>query len=272
MTINRKRAAIVLASAVLLSGCQFLGNLNLGHRGGDARTTQAMANFYTDKGRTLLRSGRPGEAIEAFNLALATGEAPAPAYNGLGVAYSRIGRPDLSYRFFKKATMSDPASAVYANNLDRLVKSPQFTLDMTPDFQAPRAPTPAAATRQASNVAAPVPGRLHSTGPHQVSIVTLPPADGIAPAASTRRAQRQGCAPSRPSARDCSGAASVQVVTRRKPAVAAPKAAAQGADVAGNDATPKAAPVPKRKTIDMRTMPSGAAPAGDSGKPAQTRT
>ena len=86
MTINRKRMAIVLTSAVLLSGCQFLGKLNLGHRGDQARTTQAMANFYTDKGRDLLRSGRPGEAIEAFNLALATGEAPAAAYNGLGVA------------------------------------------------------------------------------------------------------------------------------------------------------------------------------------------
>ena len=271
MTINRKRMAIVLTSAVLLSGCQFLGNLNLGHRGGQARTTQAMADFYTDKGRELLRSGRPGEAIEAFNLALATGEAPAPAYNGLGVAYSRIGRPDLSYRFFKKATMSDPASAVYANNLDRLVKSPQFTLDMSPDFQAPRAPEPAVATRQASK-ATPVPGRLHSTGPHQVSIVTLPPTDSTAPAASTRRAQRQGCGPSRASARVCGGPASVQVVTRRKPPVAAPKAVAVGADVAGNDAAPKAAPTPKRKTIDMRAMPSGAVPANDPGKPAQTRT
>ena len=261
MTINHKRMAVVLASAVLLSGCQFLGNLNLGHRGGQARTTQAMANFYTDKGRELLRSGRPGEAIEAFNLALATGEAPAPAYNGLGVAYSRIGRPDLSYRFFKKATMSDPASTVYANNLDRLVKSPQFSLDMSPDFQRPRAPEPAVATRHAGNSAAPVPGRLHSTGPHQVSIVTLPPADGAAPAASTRRAQRQSHGP-----------ASVQVVTRRKPVVAAPKVAAQGGDVAGNDAVPKVAPAPKRKVIDMRAMPSPAAPASDPGTPAQTRT
>lgn len=260
MTINHKRMAVVLASAVLLSGCQFLGNLNLGHRGGQARTTQAMANFYTDKGRELLRSGRPGEAIEAFNLALATGEAPAPAYNGLGVAYSRIGRPDLSYRFFKKATMSDPASAVYANNLDRLVKSPQFTLDMSPDFQAPPVPEPAVATRQASKTT-PVPGRLHSTGPHQVSIVTLPPTDSAAPAASTRRAQRQGYGP-----------APVQVVTRRKPAAAAPKAVAAGADVAGNDAVPKPAAAPKRKTIDMRAMPSPAAPANDTGKPAQTRT
>lgn len=272
MTINRKGMAIVLASAVLLSGCQFLGKLNLGHRGGQARTTQVMANFYTDRGRELLRSGRPGEAIEAFNLGLATGEAPAPAYNGLGVAYSRIGRLDLSYRFFKKATMSDPASTVYANNLDRLVKSPQFTLDMSPDFQAPRAPQPAAATRQAGNAAAPVPGRLHSSGPRQVSIVTLPSADSAAPAASTRRAQRQGCGPSRASARACNGPTVVQVVTRRKPAMATPKAAAQGGDVAGNDAAPKAAPTPKRKVIDMRAMPSGAAPPIDPGKPAQTRT
>lgn len=260
MTINHKRMAIVLTSAVLLSGCQFLGKLNLGHRGDQARTTQAMANFYTDKGRDLLRSGRPGEAIEAFNLALATGEAPAAAYNGLGVAYSRIGRPDLSYRFFKKATMSDPTSTVYANNLDRLVKSPQFTLDMSPDFQAPRVPEPAVATRQARN-ATPVPGRLHSTGPHQVSIVTLPPTDSAAPAASKRRAQRQSHGP-----------AAVQVVTRRKPAVAAPKPVAAGADVAGNDIAPKAAPAPKRKTIDMRTMATPAAPANDPGKPAQTRT
>jgi tetratricopeptide (TPR) repeat protein len=274
MAINLNRVALVLASATLLSGCQFLGSLNLGHRGGDVRTSKAMASFYTDKGRELLRSGRPGEAIEAFNLALATGEVPAPAYNGLGVAYSRIGRPDLSYRFFKKATMSAPDNPVFANNLDRLVKSPQFTLDMSPDFQAPQAPQQAASapTGQAANAAPPVAGRLHKSGSHQFSIVTLDPAASEAPAATTRRAQRQGCGAVRSTARDCSGAASVQVVTRRKLPVAAPAAAAQGTDVAGNAAAPKAAPAPQRKTIDMRTMPSGAAPVDDSGKPASTRT
>lgn len=269
MAMNRNRMALVLASTALLSGCQFFGNLHFGHRGTSDGPAAAMASYYTEQGRTLLRSGRPGEAIEAYNLALATGEAPAPAYNGLGVAYSRLGRPDLSYRFFKKATMSDPANAIYASNLDRLVKSPQFTMDMAPDYQS--APVVAQAAASAAPAAEMAPKSAPSVAvrsrPRQINIVTLAPTDAGAP-----RAARQGCVKSRAGQRDCDGAGSIEVVTRRRLPTAQPLMADPASDVAAADNAGKPPAGPKRKSIDMRSMPRSGQPGSGIIVTPSTRT
>jgi tetratricopeptide (TPR) repeat protein len=215
----------------------------------------------------LLQAGQPGAAIEAFNFALATGEAPAPAYNGLGIAYARIARPDLAYRFFQKAKMSDPTNPTYAANLDRLVKSPQFTLDMAPRVvRPPAAETPPAAQGSQAGFAAKPdgsaapsqPGRLRRTSAHQFSLTTLP-VDANAAPPLMRRAQTKDCSArsGAPQRRGCPAS----------PAASASSAKAPAAGLAAADPSAVVAPLPaagKRKVIDLRSIPAAEVPANST--------
>lgn len=87
---------------------------------------QAEGLSQTNQGRVHLYANRTGLAIEAFRNALANGEAPAPAYNGLGVAYARLGRPDLAESYFSRAVASDPANLHFAENFAKLMRSPAY--------------------------------------------------------------------------------------------------------------------------------------------------
>lgn len=265
MSAKASRLALCAVGAVTLSGCQLMSSLHLAH--GVSRSEPGSADkelYFTARGRALLQAGQPGAAIEAFNLALATGEAPAPIYNGLGIAYARIGRPDLAYRFFQKAKMSDPANPTYAANLDRLVKSPQFTLDMVPRVSRPPAASAASsgqmaqtglAAKQDEPAASSQPGRLRRTGAHQFSLTTLP-VDANAAPPQIRHAQAKDCTvrPKAPRLGDC--AARSQTVARNAKPPAANLAAAEPA---GTDVAP--APAGKRKVIDLRAVPPTATPA-----------
>lgn len=172
--------ASALALLVSLGGCQFLGQLNIARSGSQedrqaAKAQRAMPSSLAE-GREHLRANRNGLAIDAFNLALVRGEDPAAAFNGLGVAYARVGRNDLAYRFFKKANTSDPDNPVYASNLIRLVDSPAFALNQID--RAPAAP-PAKVTERpvaaSAAAAAPrVPGKLYREGRGQISLTTRP--------------------------------------------------------------------------------------------------
>lgn len=197
--------ASAIALLVSLGGCQFLGKLNIARSGSQeeeqAKAQRAMPSSLAE-GREHLRTNRNGLAIDAFNLALVRGEDPAAAYNGLGVAYARVGRNDLAYRFFKKANASDPDNPVYASNLIRLVDSPAFALNQID--RAPAAPParveerPVAASAAA---AAPrVPGKLYREGRGQISLTTRSDSTSTAPdqrsAAMTQVAARPIAKPS----------------------------------------------------------------------------
>lgn len=198
--------ASAIALLLSLGGCQFLGKLNLTRSGSQDKEQQAGAERIAPsslaEGREHLRANRNGKAIEAFNLALVRGEDPAAAYNGLGVAYARVGRQDLAYRFFKKANASDPDNPVYAGNLIRLVDSPSFALNQID--RAPAAPPariaelPAAAN--AATAAPRVPGKLYREGRGQISLTTRPDSAATVPdqrsAAMTQVAARPITKPS----------------------------------------------------------------------------
>ncbi len=85
-----------------------------------------LALGSTDEGRAHLGAGRVGLAIEAFQRALSSGEPVAPALNGMGVAYARLGRSDAAKRFFEQASAMEPANEKFAANLVNLMRSPAF--------------------------------------------------------------------------------------------------------------------------------------------------
>lgn len=137
MSKTLTKMVVAMGAMSLLAGCQTFNQLLFAKNGQlDAKAQQQNNTLYTQRGTGFLRAGNNGLAIEAFNLAIATGEEPAPAYNGLGVAYARLDRPDLAYRFFKKATMGAPGNAVFARNFALLIDSPGYAVAAAKQRQA----------------------------------------------------------------------------------------------------------------------------------------
>jgi len=70
-----------------------------------------------------LDEGAYGQAIIAFSNARHYPEHAAAAHNGLAIAYSQIGRPDLAERYFRTAMAEAPGDARYQANLNRFYES-----------------------------------------------------------------------------------------------------------------------------------------------------
>ncbi len=125
------RLTLAIALSLPLGACSSIFGSNTA-----ARSTQQLqpaenaapklALGSTDEGRAHLGAGRVGLAIEAFQRALASGEPVAPALNGMGVAYARLGRSDAAKRFFEQASAMEPANEKFAANLVNLLRSPAF--------------------------------------------------------------------------------------------------------------------------------------------------
>ena len=263
----------VCCSLAALSGCQLLGNLHLTRSSQDRATVAEVAitsGTAVQDGRDHLRGGRPGLAIEAFNRALASGQDPAASYNGLGVAYARLGRTDLAFRFFKKAALSEPDNAAYSRNLTRLIDSPQFALAMMSQAAPVAAPasamaSPALPAAQARN--ARIPGRLQRDGNHQFSLTTLPAADEVSPAASRSAGMAQCPRGKLRGKRVCAAVMLPQIESRRpaEVAIASPvvvpaalPAGATAAPAAPEPAAPALSPAGKRRTIQFGQPPASA--------------
>ena len=258
------RNSFALVSVVALCGCQFLGNLHFAQKAPAAPPAAATAGTAygsaSQAGREHLRGNRTGLAIEAFNRALASGEEPALAYNGLGVAYARLGRSDLAYRFFKKAMMSDPTNPMFAHNLASLINSPAFTLDQ----MAGSSPALAVSlTRSADLGTAAAPalrasGRLYRDSNRQFSLVTAAPEPARA-APGRGSAARDDCARPGPvrNKRFCQTTRLPAVQSRtRQPALTAFNEAFPTSQVptAALADQPVSAPKGKRKTVDLRSL------------------
>lgn len=108
-----------VVAAASLSGCQGVMSA-LGFSGGEARADASAPIFGQedlDMGRMALKSGNPGNAIRHFQVAALNKETAADAFNGLGVAYAKLGRADLAERYFKTAVNLDAANPKFAGNL-----------------------------------------------------------------------------------------------------------------------------------------------------------
>lgn len=183
--MNRLRGGRIVGIALVLAmlpGCSgTLKFLGLKH---DAKTEYRVRNSdpgpdlalgsATEQGRTALLAGRDQEAVTLFRVALASGEAPAPARNGLGVAYARLGQFDAAERAFRLAIAADPAKATYATNLDRLLGSALARRQRDAGTRALAARV-AAPAQPAASAQADAPGpRLTRVSRGMVSIRSMP--------------------------------------------------------------------------------------------------
>ena len=120
------KIATVVSAAIALSGCQsFINKLGFGPKEQPSRA-EAGSPFGSEeleKGRAALKAGNPATAITQFRMA-AMNEATAPdAFNGIAVAYAKLGRADLAERYFKMAVTMDANNPRYAANLARFYNS-----------------------------------------------------------------------------------------------------------------------------------------------------
>ena len=179
MRYRHARALVLIGLAAPLGACSSFLGIHLSHRAAPAEPVQAaaapapavqvvaQAESATALGRKQLADGQTGLAIESFQKALAAGEPIAPAVNGLGVAYARLGRLDLAQRYFQQAAASDPADSRYADNLVRVTRS-LADRDVAQLARQSAAPPPAVRPAQ------PVLGQLQRVSRGEVRIATAP--------------------------------------------------------------------------------------------------
>jgi tetratricopeptide (TPR) repeat protein len=111
--------AVVLAASAMLGGCASASSFfsfRWIHNGPRMAKAQSAPAFLA-LGKQELDNGAYGSAIESFRLALATGENPAEALNGTGVAYAQLGRPDVAETLFLQAQRREPNNPRFARNL-----------------------------------------------------------------------------------------------------------------------------------------------------------
>jgi hypothetical protein len=77
-------------------------------------------NIETERGRLLLATGHPPEALAAFGHALALSPKSALAFNNRGVALAALGQNDAARADFERALRADRCFAEAADNLRRL--------------------------------------------------------------------------------------------------------------------------------------------------------
>lgn len=205
-----KTCRILLAATALsltLSGCSFFRGLAHFDREPTPRPALATGDqSFTDEGRSALAADEYGHAIQSFQTALAAGESRAPALNGLGVAFARLGRYDLAERYFQGAMALAPDDARYRGNLARLMASPAYAMrhdadrvrmaGLDPSTPAqPEAATQPAAVRAEVPVPRPVvaDGQIEKVGAHQFFIKSAAPQ--TAPSAAVVNALPKGYRP-----------------------------------------------------------------------------
>ena len=85
-----------------------------------AAATLAPAQENLERGRALINSGNPTDAITVLSTAVSTDPALHEAYNLMGVAYEMKGLRDRAFESFEKALKADNDNGEYLNNLGYL--------------------------------------------------------------------------------------------------------------------------------------------------------
>lgn len=116
-----RNVALFLAVVPALAGCKMLG-LSNGFGSSSSLDQRLPDDFGAEQlaaGRKALADGDTMGAIDSFHLAKLYPAHAAAASNGLAVAYSHLGRADLTERYFQVAVSLAPEDDRYRSNLAR---------------------------------------------------------------------------------------------------------------------------------------------------------
>lgn len=146
------RFLAAMALSILCAGC---AGLDFGPRPKAAHQQVDMTSYFAarlESGRRHLDDGNLTRAIEAFRQASYDPATAADALNGMGVAYSMLGRDDVARGLFLRAIDRDPADPRFWRNLARLDEKAMLARRPEPAAPIPveAAPEPAPAIAAAA--------------------------------------------------------------------------------------------------------------------------
>ena len=150
--MKRTEMMLTIGLSGVVAGCSaFQPQAELNIRAVDSEQLTDDETNPLAEGRAKLALGQNGLAISAFRAALREQPESADAYNGLGIAYDRIGRKDLAQRYFELAVAGAPDNAKFNGNLVRFFENsgrPHMARGLSiPEFAALPAPEPEAASQ-----------------------------------------------------------------------------------------------------------------------------
>jgi hypothetical protein len=163
-------------ATILVSGCAMQQNAAPEYRLSSTVPTVVPGASMLQRGRAQLDAGLNALAIEAFRGEIRSNPDSADAYNGLAVAYGRIGRDDLARRYFETALAREPGNGKAHANLAKL------TGNVSPPVEFAKADNPMVVMEPVSVTAAipddPI-GELIDTivAPSMASSFTITPSD-----------------------------------------------------------------------------------------------
>ncbi len=114
------KCALAGCATILVSGCAMQQNAAPEYRLSSTAPTVVPGASMLQRGRAQLDVGLNALAIEAFRAEIRSDPDSADAYNGLAVAYGRIGRDDLAQRYFETALAKEPTNIKAQTNLSKL--------------------------------------------------------------------------------------------------------------------------------------------------------
>ena len=119
--MDRRWSSVIVSGSMLLavSGCASSQSTAPEFRLSSKAAQPALAGSLVQRGKAQLSAGLDAMAIETFRAEIRQSPDSAEAYNGLAIAYDRIGRSDLAQRYFEVALAKAPGEGRYRNNLAR---------------------------------------------------------------------------------------------------------------------------------------------------------
>ena len=120
MHISKTKCALAGCATFIVAGCASQQSIAPQYRLSAPSAQVVEGSSMLQRGRAQLDAGLDALAIESFRTEIRFNTDNVDAYNGLAVAYGRIGRNDLAQRYFEIALAKDPMNVKVQANLAKL--------------------------------------------------------------------------------------------------------------------------------------------------------